>query len=184
MICGFMGTVIGIERAVAVKQRFAFAAPAARRWRRADAGRHAGGRGAGWPSLAAVAFIAVNVAVVCAPASRAHRAAAGRRCAWLVGNLLFAARRSPAAVVPWWFAFLVLTIAAERLEMTRLMRRRHGAAAALLRLPGSACWPGAAAFACVAGVGRLAVRAVAGWRWPPGWSCFDIARRTVARRRA
>ena len=28
MICGFMGTVIAIERAVAVKERFAFAAPA------------------------------------------------------------------------------------------------------------------------------------------------------------
>src|SRR5678816_3419114 len=29
MICGFMGTVIAIERAVAVKERWAFAAPAA-----------------------------------------------------------------------------------------------------------------------------------------------------------
>ena len=28
MICGFMGTVIGIERAVAVNDRFAYAAPA------------------------------------------------------------------------------------------------------------------------------------------------------------
>jgi hypothetical protein len=27
MICGFMGTVIAIERAVAIKERFAFAAP-------------------------------------------------------------------------------------------------------------------------------------------------------------
>ena len=29
MICGFLGTVIGIERAVAVKHRWAFAAPLA-----------------------------------------------------------------------------------------------------------------------------------------------------------
>ena len=36
--------------------------------------------------------------------------------------------------MPWWFAFLVMTIAAERLEMTRLMRRRPGAQSALVLL--------------------------------------------------
>jgi hypothetical protein len=39
--------------------------------------------------------------------------------------------RAAARLVPCWFAFLVLTVAAERLEMTRLMRQRPGAARAL-----------------------------------------------------
>lgn len=127
MICGFLGTVIGIERAVAVKLRLAFAAPLA-----------AGLGGLclllGWPAagawlevLAALAFTAVNVVVV----SRQHAAhtallLVGAGC-WLVGNLLFAGGRASGAIIPWWFAFLVMTIAAERLEMTRLMRRRPGA---------------------------------------------------------
>jgi len=63
MICGFMGTVIAIERAVAVKERFAFAAPATS----ALAGvlMLAGmSVAAAWLAvLASVAFIAVNVAV-------------------------------------------------------------------------------------------------------------------------
>jgi hypothetical protein len=40
-------------------------------------------------------------------------------------------QRAAARLVPCWFAFLVLTVAAERLEMTRLMRQRPGAARAL-----------------------------------------------------
>ena len=49
--------------------------------------------------------------------------------AWLAGNLSFAAGAASHAVLPWWFAFLVMTIAAERLEMTRLRRRRPAAPA-------------------------------------------------------
>ena len=55
----------------------------------------------------------------------------GGALAWLIGCVLFLRRPGDAASLPWWFAFLVMTIAAERLEMTRLMRRRAGAAAAL-----------------------------------------------------
>jgi hypothetical protein len=46
---------------------------------------------------------------------------------WLAGNVLFATGQGSASVLPWWFAFLIVTIAAERLEMTRLMRRRPAA---------------------------------------------------------
>ncbi|MFW5943201.1 MAG: hypothetical protein ACOCXI_15460, partial [Chloroflexota bacterium] len=41
--------------------------------------------------------------------------------AWLVGNLLWLAGWSVAQVVPWWVAFLVLTIAGERLELARVL---------------------------------------------------------------
>ena len=64
MVCGFMGTVIGIERAVAVKRLFAWLAPAA---------SGAGGLclmaaetalAAGLLSLAAAVFVGVNLVVV------------------------------------------------------------------------------------------------------------------------
>jgi hypothetical protein len=98
--------------------------------------------------------------------------------AWLVGNLLHASGAQPAAVVPWWFSFLVLTVAAERLEMTRLMRRRQGAAAALYACLGLML-TGAAAFALSPVWGGwlfgLSLAGLAAWL-----ACFDIARRTVA----
>jgi hypothetical protein len=42
--------------------------------------------------------------------------------AWLVGNLLWLAGLPIYRIVLWWGAFLILTIAGERLEMSRVMR--------------------------------------------------------------
>lgn len=177
MICGFLGTVIGLERAVALRRRAAFAAPLAcgtGAWCLAF-----GYAGAGaWLGVAAAAcFFAVNAMLVrrqWAAHTLLLLASAG---AWLVGNLLFALGHGGHAVLPWWFAFLVMTIAAERLEMARLMRRRPAASAALyamlsLLLLGAA-WSGAAPR-----MGGLiygtALALLAAWLL-----AFDIARRTV-----
>ena len=178
MICGFMGTVIGIERAVAVKERLAFAAPASS----AAAGvlMLAGAPGAAaWLAvLAAVAFIAVNVTVVLRQHAAHTLLLLAGAMAWLVGNLLQALGSRPAAVVPWWLSFLVLTIAAERVEMTRLMRRRRGATAGLVACLGLML-AGSAAFASSPVWGGwlygLSLAGLAAWLF-----CFDIARRTVA----
>ncbi|KQV89092.1 hypothetical protein [Pelomonas sp. Root1237] len=177
MICAFMGTVIGIERAVALKHPAGFAGPLA-----------SGAAGlvmlSGAPGLAAwlaagasLAFVGVNLAVV-----RRQRAAhtllllAGA-VAWAAGSLLHALGLMAGAVVPLWFCFLVFTIAAERLEMTRLMRRHAGAGPALLAiLAVAAC--GAVLSGLVADVGGLlyglSLAALASWL-----AVFDIARRTV-----
>ncbi len=180
MICGFMGTVIGIERAVAVKGRFAFAAPAAS----ALAGvlMLAGVPvAATWLAVvASVVFMAVNVAVVSRQGAAHTVLLLTGATALLVGNLLHALNARPAAVVPWWFSFLVLTIAAERLEMTRLMRHRPSAAAALcacvgLLLAGSAAFALSPAWG--GGLYGLSLIAMAAWLVR-----FDIARRTVAAR--
>jgi len=178
MICCFMGTAIATERAVAVRQRLAFAAPAAC----AIAGLLAltgMPRMASWLAvLASLVFIFVNMTVV----SR-HKAAhtlllLSGATAWLVGNLLLALGAQAAVVIPWWFSFLVLTVAAERLEMTRLMRRRPGAATALLACVGLML-AGSAAFAVSPRWGGwlygLSLVALAAWL-----ISFDIARRTVA----
>ncbi|VTU36200.1 hypothetical protein H4CHR_03854 [Variovorax sp. PBS-H4] len=177
MICGFLGTVIGIERAVAVKHPAAFLAPLASG---AGAlclafGQHAAGAWLG--VAAALLFLAVNAAVVRRQRA-AHTllllAAAG---AWVAGSLLFAVGHDGDAVFPWWFAFLIMTIAAERLEMTRLMRRRPAANltlhAVLALLLAGAAWSGAAPRAGGLVYGAALVL-LAAWLVR-----FDIARRTV-----
>ncbi|MGJ7495326.1 hypothetical protein ACSFA8_09645 [Variovorax sp. RT4R15] len=177
MICGFLGTVIGIERAVAVKHRAALLAPLASG---AGAvclvlGQQATGAWLG--VAAAVAFLAVNAVVV----RRQHAAHTllllVGAAAWVMGNVLFALGHDGNAVFPWWFAFLVMTIAAERLEMTRLMRRRPGASATLhavlsLLLAGAA-WSGVAPRAGGLAYGTALVL-LAAWL-----ATFDVARRTV-----
>jgi hypothetical protein len=178
MICGFMGTVIGIERAVAVKERLAFVAPGMSALAGVAMLTGLPALAAWLAVVAAIAFTAVNVIVV--ERQRAPQTALllTGATAWLVGNLLQAFGSESAAVIPWWFSFLVLTIAAERLEMTRLMRRRRGAAAVLYVCLG-AMLLGSAAFALSPVWGGLvyglSLVGLAGWL-----VAFDIARRTVA----
>jgi len=177
MICGFLGAVIGLERAVAVKLPAAFLAPLA---------SALGGlclllgelaAGAWLHVLAAVVFGWVNIVVVrrqWAPHTLLLLASAA---AWLVGTLLFALGQGSVATLPWWFGFLIMTIAAERLEMTRLMRRRPEATWLLVAtlagmVVGAALswWP-AAAGGVVYGASLFALAA---------WLItYDIARRTV-----
>ncbi|MEO6016150.1 MAG: hypothetical protein ABIP46_02765 [Polaromonas sp.] len=177
MICGFLGTVIGIERAVAVKLRAAFAAPLASGLGSVCLVLGQAQAGAWLGVAAAAAFVAVNGVVVKrqrAPHTLLLLAGAG---AWLAGNLLFAFAPGSAAALPWWFAFLVMTIAAERLEMTRLMRRRPGAQPSLMAVL-SALPLGAAVSAVSPVAGGLLFGAslalLALWL-----AVFDIARRTV-----
>jgi len=178
MVCGFLGTVIGIERAVAVKRREAFVAPVCSGLAGLALLSGQEAVASGLLLVAASAFVAVNVLVV-----KRQRAAHTvlllvSAAAWLAGNLLFAMGRPSTAVLPWWFAFLVITIAAERLEMTRLMRRRPGAQASLQGVLGlmlvaaaaSAAWPGIGGVLYGASLTLLAL-----WL-----ASFDIARRTVA----
>ncbi len=127
LICGFLGSVIGFERAVAVRSRPALLAPLLS----AAAGL---ALLAGWPAaaragfvIASLIFVAVN-AVLVARQRAAHTVVLLLGAlSWLIGNLAFWVGDLGPATLAWWFTFLVLTIAAERLEMTRLMRRRPGA---------------------------------------------------------
>lgn len=177
MICAFMGTVIAIERAVAVKHPAAFAGPVASGL--AGVAMLAGApAAAAWLAVAAaLAFVGVNGVVV-----RRQRAAhtllllAGA-VAWAAGCLAHALGVLAGAVVPLWFCFLVFTIAAERLEMTRLMRRHAAAGPALFAVLAAAA-AGALASGVAPGWGGLlygaALAGLALWL-----AVFDIARRTV-----
>lgn len=177
MVGSFMGTVIAIERAVALRRPFTWAAPVLS----AAAGLAllAGARdaGAGLLLSAGAVFVAVNAVLVQRQSADHTRLLLASAVAWLAGHSLFAAGAAPAAVVPWWFTFLVVTIAAERLEMTRLMRRRRGAHAAMHAALAAQFAGAALAGVAPAGAGVLygvSLVLLAGWLL-----AFDVARRTV-----
>lgn len=177
MICGFMGTVIALERAVALRHRAALLGPmasvlAALAWLAgAQPLAH------GLALAAGASFVTVNLLLWRRQPAEHASLLCIAALAWLAGLALDAAGAPAAAVLSAWFAFLVLTIAAERLEMTRLMRR-HAAAAPLLAaivalmLIGvllTAAWPAWGGL-----VFGAALLALAAWLL----AC-DIARRTV-----
>ncbi|MES2098474.1 MAG: hypothetical protein V4569_01510 [Pseudomonadota bacterium] len=177
MLSGFFGTVIAIERAVAIKLRWAFAVPLASGSASFFVlGGHADNAAWVWVA-AALVFVAVNLVLVFRQRASHTALLLLGAVAWLVGNLLFATDLRVGSALPWWFAFPVLTIAAERLEMTRLMRRHPWAPASLIAVL-LALLSGAALSAVAPAQGGvlfgLALAALAAWL-----GVFDIARRTV-----
>jgi hypothetical protein len=123
MTLGFLGTVIALERAVALGRPMGYAAPVA-------AGTGAAALVLGLPSdLAAWLMVAGGLLLVGTYAAFATQdrslhlgiQAVGAG-AWPVAALLIAAGRPVADTLPWLAAFLVLTIAGERLELARLGR--------------------------------------------------------------
>jgi len=122
MISAFFGTVISLERAVALGRRWAYLAPAA-------AG--AGGVGLlyGAPLGVAQALAITAATVMVAASVQVLRRlvapftvvlAIGAVC-WLAGNLAWLATGAVGIAIPWWLAFLILTIAGERLELSRFI---------------------------------------------------------------
>jgi hypothetical protein len=125
MIPVFFGAVVSLERAVALGHRWSYLAPA-------TAALAGIALLAGAPPAVAQALLSVAATV-----SLAGNASVLRRqlalflwilalgaADWWLGNLIWFASGDPAVSVPWWLAFLVLTIAAERLELTRLRPTR------------------------------------------------------------
>ncbi len=129
MIAAFFGTVISLERAVALGRGWAYLAPLA-----------AGGGGlilllggpltvAQWLFVAAAAtLLAASVRIVRRQAALFTVMLAIAALCWLAGNLAWMAGGNIQVAVPMWLSFLVLTIAAERLELTRFLPRRPIAA--------------------------------------------------------
>lgn len=168
MIGGFLGTVISLERAVALGHPLAFAAPLA-----AGAGTvllAAGLDASLWLAAPALA-VAFCIAVLRRQAEMHNVLLLAGAGAWLAGNALHLAGASADATAKWWFAFLVLTIVAERLELARLMRPRRFAAPLLVALCGLLAGAAAADAPVLYGA---ALVGLALWL-----AAFDIARRTV-----
>ncbi|MBI3957966.1 MAG: hypothetical protein HY328_04075 [Chloroflexi bacterium] len=123
MVGGFLGTLIGLERAVGVQKRWAYAGPLL-----TGVGGllPIAGAPTGWGSLLMLLGSGVLVAVfagIVYTVPALYTAAIGLGALlWLVGNGLWLAGWSIPQVVLWWAGFLVLTIAGERLELSRLLR--------------------------------------------------------------
>ncbi len=121
MLGGFFGTVIALERAVATGRLWAYGAPLAAGLASVAllVGAHAAGR-----SLLVVASLVLLLATTAialrqrAPFTAVLVVAAG---CWCIGSVAWAMGAPLRIAVPWWLAFLVLTIAAERLELSRFM---------------------------------------------------------------
>ena len=122
MICGFFGTLIGLERAVALGKSWCFAAPLL-------SCAAALSLFAGLPLAYAAALFTVSAAVLASASLTALRddrqiftaLLAGAAVCWGVGSLVWLNTESVPPAAPWWLMFLVLTIAAERLDMSRLL---------------------------------------------------------------
>ena len=123
MALGFLGTVIGLERAVALGSRWHFAVPLL-------SGAGAIVLVAGGPLVLAGAAITIAGALLVAvyasgmrrrPETYAVVMAAGA-AAWAVAALLWTVGWAVSSVVPLLALFLVFTIAGERLELSRLSR--------------------------------------------------------------
>lgn len=127
MASAFFGTLISLERAVAIGRLWAYAAPAA-----CGAGGVAllvGSPSAGFALLVfgAAVFALASVRVyLTQPALHTGVLALGA-FGLVAANLALAFGAPLDAIVPSWIAFFALTIGAERLELSRLVRLPHWA---------------------------------------------------------
>ena len=120
MIGGIFGVVISLERAVALGRRAAYAAPLLAGL--STLATFVGWRHAPWLLVAAsLVLLAATADVVRRqPALFTFTLLCGA-ASWLAGNVAWALSGAAYASTWWWLAFLVLTIAGERLELSRLL---------------------------------------------------------------
>lgn len=175
MICGFFGVVISLERAVAIGRGWAYLGPLL-----AGAGGAATVAGAGW--LAPWLFLGGGLVLLAASLDVYRRQTAlftftlalGAAC-WPVGIALWAAGAAVHEIVTWWLAFLILTIAGERLELSRFLPPSpvaKGAFAAILTVTVIGLFGALRPWGSL--VFAIGLLALAAWLFKQ-----DIARRTV-----
>ena len=182
MVFGFVGTLVALERAVALGARWAQASPAC-------SGLGAIVLLAGGPafagrlllSVAAVVLLGVYAALWRRQATVALLAQAAGAFCWYAATLLWLAGFPIADTVTWLAGFVVLTTAGERLELAHVAFFSPGSAdraeawflaactGILAGAAASMLWPGAGTR-----VWGLAVLAVVAWL-----AVFDVARHTV-----
>lgn len=180
MVFGFLGTVVSLERAVALRRPWGYLAPA---------GTLAGvallfagvrqGAGELVLLLAGCVLVGLFAVIVHAHATGAATTLGLGAVLWVAGDALWLHGDPLVQVVPWWAGFLVLTIVGERLELAAMSRltptgRAAFAALTVLFVTGlalSAADPGAGIRVAGAALGGYAL-----------WLArFDVARHTVRR---
>lgn len=178
MVCGFLGTLISLERAVALGSRWGYASPIL-----VAAGAVAldlGPLGRFGPPLitaGSLVMVAIFVAVWRRQPSLFVGTMAVGACAWTCGNAQWLAGFAIYRVVFWWLTFLVLTIAGERLELNRVLRPTPAIRAAFV-IPALALLTGAIVAALRPELGARVIGA--SLLGMTAWLVrYDVARRTV-----
>lgn len=198
MVSGFLGTLISLERAVALRQnqrdsrpgtvqarydtRLYYVAPAL-----AGLGSMALlvgvppqiGRGA--IMLGSLGLLLLFGVIYRLQPDTANATMSGGAAAWLIGNVIWLSASPVSRAVPWWAAFLVLTIVGERLELARVLlwgqEARRYFVLAIATFAGGlllSLAPGAEIFNIAVRVCGVGLISLAIWLWR-----YDVARRTV-----
>ena len=176
MVAGFLGTVIGLERAVALGRAWAYCGPMA-------SGLGALALAAGVPGgvelmlLGSLVMVAAFVAILGRQVALFTVVMTLGALCWVIGQALWLGGQPVHRVVWWWAGFLVLTIVGERLDLARLQRPTAASRLAFF----------AAAGVLLVGLGRASLAPDDGMRLVgagfvalAAWlGTFDIARRTV-----
>jgi hypothetical protein len=128
MVCGFLGTLISVERAVGLERRWAYAGPIVTGLGALCLLAALPGRiPAGLMTIGALVLVAIFASLLRRQRDLATLTMGLGALCWMVGNLLWLSGFIQPQVVPWWMAFLVLTIAGERLELSRILAPPTGA---------------------------------------------------------
>jgi hypothetical protein len=133
MISGVFGTLIGLERAVALGRRWAYAAPAL-----AGIGSLAlvfGAPveyGAGAYVAAAAALSGASLLGTLREPNLSTGAVLLGALAWLAGNILWLVGQSVPDAAGWWLTFLIATVAGERMGLSQSLPQRQGGEALFL----------------------------------------------------
>jgi hypothetical protein len=181
MVCGFLGTLISLERAAALGARWGYAAPAL-----VASGALLLGLGplgafaAALITAGSLVMLAIVTVAWWRHASLSVATMTIGALAWTVGNAQWLGGAPLFRVVFWWLAFLVLTIAGERLELNRVLRPPRvvvgefilAAATILGGVVAATWWP-------APGIRALGVGLIALTWW---LARHDIARREVRQR--
>lgn len=133
MIGGLFGTLIGLERAVALRHPWSYAAPILSGC--GTLALVAGAPveiGAGLYTAASVALAGASLLITAHQPALFTGALFFGALAWLAGNVLWLMGQSVPDVTGWWLAFLILTIGGERLELSRVLPQRRGSEALFL----------------------------------------------------
>jgi len=122
MINGFLGTLIGLERAAALERKWSLGAPVFFALATL-ALLFSFGMAAKLLWIVGSAFLLlIMVLLYRMQAETYHLIMVLGACSLLIGNILFLAGHPIFNLVAWWAGFLLLTIFAERLELNRIMR--------------------------------------------------------------
>ncbi len=182
MIAGFLGTLIGLERAVALGRPWAYAGPllTGAGGLLLAAGLGPAAAGPVLITVGSVVLVAIFILVLRLQAEIFNAVIGLGAVLWLAGNVLWLSGWGIPRVVPWWMGFLVLTVVGERLELSRLARSTPMRQSAFF----------AAAGVFLAGIVVTAFAFEGGWRLMglgmvalAFWLLrYDLARRTIRQR--